>query len=141
MEALQCPISTEVTTAMTPGVARALVRIHRAGMKVMMAADLRSEQELAEATGVLVIAFTSYEAKLDIGGERSVTLALSAEQHGALGEVKRCGAQLAEVLTSKYSPRALSIAHFELVRALDAWRGAVRFPPPVFRGAPSLQFE
>lgn len=141
MEAAQCPISTEVTTSMTAGVARALVRVHRAGMKVMSAADLRCEEELAEATGMLVIAFRNYRAKLDAGGERTVTLALTAEQHAALSDVKRCGNQLTEVLATRYSHRALSIAHFELVRALDTWRRVVRFPPPAFRGEAPLEFD
>ena len=141
METAQCPITTEVTTTMTPAVARALVRVHQAGMKVMSAADLRCEEELAEATGMLVIAFRSYRAKLDIGGERTITLVLTAEQHAALSDVKRCGNKLTDVLATRYSHRSLSIAHFELVRSLDAWRKAVRFPPPTFRGAASLQLE
>ena len=141
MDAAPSPVSTEVTTAMTPGVARALVRIHRVGMRVVAAADRNHEDELAEATGMFVLAFRNYRAKVDVGGERSVTLALSADQHAALAEVKRCGNRLMDVLADRYSRRALSIAHFELVRALDTWRKAMKSPPPVFRGANSLRFD
>ena len=141
MDAAPRPVSTEVTTAMTPGTARALVRMHRVGMKVVAAADRSHEDDLAEATGMLVLAFRNYRAKVDVGGERSVTLALSADQHAALTEVKRCGNRLTDVLASRYSRRALSIAHFELVRALDTWRKAAKSPPPVFRGANALRFD
>ncbi len=141
MEAAQLQMCTEVTAAMTPGVARALVRLHRAGMQVMKAADLRCEDDLAEATGLMVIAIRNYHAKLDIGGERTVTLGLTAEQHAALSDVKRCGNQLTDVLAKRYSQRSLSIAHFELVRALDAWRRVAKSPPPIFRNAGTLAFE
>ena len=67
MDAAPSPVSTEVTTAMTPGVARALVRIHRVGMQVVAAADRNHEDELAEATGMFVLAFRNYRAKVDVG--------------------------------------------------------------------------
>jgi len=126
---------------MTPAVARALVRVHQVGMRVVVAADRNHEDDLAEATGMLVLAYRTYRVKVDAGGDRSVTLVLSADQHAALTEVKRCGNRLTDVLADRYSRRALSIAHFELVRALDAWRKAVKFPTPVFRGANSLRFD
>ena len=141
MEAVPCDVTTQVSAAITPSTARALVRVHSVGMDVLRAACDGSEDALAEATGVFVIAFANYRAKLAQSGDRSVTLVMTADQHTALADVKNHATQLTDVLSGRYSNRALSIAHFELVRSLDLWRNACRQPPPVFRGATALHFD
>lgn len=145
MEAAYSPITTEVSAAMTPGVARALVRLHAASLKVIevarAAAGATSGERVAEATAMLVIAYSAYRAKVTAGGDRTVTLVLTADQHAALEDVKAFCSQLGVALSSAYSHQALSLAHGELVRAIETWARAARVRPPVFRGATALAFE